>query len=135
VVVLVSQVETRPKREIEGGYAMPTMGRYCKAYLVGKFREYGDWSENRPNVRPRKENVDGKEVDVDRDLVDSDILYLQENLIVTDGIFLDENVIFDNVAPEWREFCTAVLDFQVPEDRSTNEVATLEQSAVASATA
>jgi hypothetical protein len=134
--VLVSEVKTRPKREIDGGYyPMPTMGRYCKAYLVGRFREYGAWTENRANVRQRKESIEGKEVDVDRDLVDSDILYLQENLIVTDGIFLDENIIFDSVSPEWREFCTAVLEFQVPEDRVTSELATIEQSAVVSATA
>ena len=114
---------------------MPTMGRYCKAYLVGKFREYGDWTENRASVRPRKENTEGKEAEVDRDLVESDILYLQENFTVTDGIFLDENVIFDNVTPAWREFCTAVLDFQVPEDRTTSEVATIEQSSTVSATA
>ena len=113
---------------------MSTMGRYCKAYLVSKLREYGDWTENRTNVRLRKENVDGKEVEVDRDLIDSDILYVQENFTVTDGIFLDENVIFDNVTPEWKEFCTTVLDFQVPEDRVVADAA-LDLSTAVSASA
>lgn len=100
---------------------MPTIGRYCKAYPVGKFREYGNWSENRANVRKRKELVEEKEVEIDRDLTDSDILYLQENLTVTDGIFLDENIIFNNVTPEWTEFCNTTLEFHVPEDRATSD--------------
>jgi len=31
---------------------------------------------------------------------------MQENYVVTDGIFKDENIIFDNVTPEWKDFCT-----------------------------
>lgn len=47
-------------------------------------------------------------------LTDDYFLYLQENYVVTDGIFKDENIIFDNVTPEWKKFCTHTLLFEIP---------------------
>lgn len=93
---------------------MAKMGKYCKAYSIKKLREFSGWSENNQNVRKRKETVDGKEVEVQRPLTDDDFLYIQENYVVTDGIFIDENIIFDNVTPEWKEFCTDTLKFEIP---------------------
>ncbi len=75
---------------------MATIGKYCKAYLLKQFREYSQWCEN------------------NQELTEEDVLYLQENYIVTNGIYLDENIIFDDVTPEWREFCHQVLNFQIP---------------------
>ena len=46
-----------------------------------------------------------------RDLTGADYVYLQGSFTVTDGIFIDENVIFDNVTPEWIEFCRDVLGY------------------------
>lgn len=99
---------------------MASMGKYCKAYQVSRFREFKGWSENSQNLRKRKEQVDGKEVEVQRELTDNDILYLQENYTVTDGIFLNEAVVFDQVTPEWISFCKETLDFQVPAEAASN---------------
>lgn len=93
---------------------MAEMGKYCKAYLAKQFREYPSWSENAANVRKEKKEVNGKEVEVDRQLDDESILYLQENYVVTDGIFKDENIIFDNVTDEWKEYCHGTLAFEIP---------------------
>jgi len=93
---------------------MAEMGKYCKAYLAKQFREYPNWSEKKENVRKEKKDVDGKEVEVERELNDDSILYLQENYIVTDGIFKDENIIFDDVTDEWKEFCHGPLSFEIP---------------------
>jgi hypothetical protein len=90
------------------------MGNYCKAYLAGQFRQFPGWTENAANVRKEKEEVGGKEVEVERKLDDESILYLQENYIVTDGIFKDENIIFDNVTDEWKQFCHGTLEFEIP---------------------
>jgi hypothetical protein len=90
------------------------MGKYCKAYPIPRFREYQGWSEKAENVRKEKKVVDGKEVEVARQLTEKDHLYLQENYVVTDGIFIDEHIIFDNVTPEWIEFCKNTLRFEVP---------------------
>jgi len=91
-----------------------TMGRYCKAYPITQLRQYPGWTENAQNVRKESQTIDGEEVEVDRQLTEEDFLYLQENFVVTDGIFKDENVIFDNVTPEWIEYCKSELQFQVP---------------------
>lgn len=86
---------------------MSKMSKYCKAYPIPRFREFSDWQENSTNAR--------KENDAPRPLTDEDFLYLQENLVVTDGIFIDENVIFDNVTPEWADFCRNTLRFELPD--------------------
>ncbi|GAA6620722.1 hypothetical protein [Scytonema sp. NUACC26] len=93
---------------------MATMGKYCKAYPIQKLRQFSQWTENAENTRKEKKEIDGKEVEVNRELTDDDFLYLQENYVVTDGIFKDENIIFDNVTPEWKEFCHKSLAFEIP---------------------
>ena len=94
---------------------MAEMGRYCKAYYAADFRKFPGWKENVASLRKDKQEVNGKEVEVERtELKDDDILYLQENLVVTDGIFKDENIIFDNVTDEWKEFCHGTLAFEIP---------------------
>lgn len=81
---------------------MSKMGRYCKAYPIGRFREYQKWAERSEGFRVEKEASEKSH------------LYLQENYVVTDGIFMDENIIFDDVTPEWMDFCTGTLKFEVP---------------------
>ncbi len=93
---------------------MATMGKYCKAYSLQKLRQFSQWNENLENYRKEKQEVDGREVEAKRVLTDDDFLYLQENYVVTDGIFKDENIIFDNVTPEWKEFCHKTLAFEIP---------------------
>ncbi|MGH7998035.1 MAG: hypothetical protein ACREPR_01000 [Brasilonema sp.] len=93
---------------------MATMGKYCKAYSLLKLRQFSLWTEHAENTRKEKKEVDGKEVEVNRELTDDDFLYLQENYVVTDGIFKDENIIFDNVTLEWKDFCKNTLLFEIP---------------------
>lgn len=93
---------------------MAEMGKYCKAYLLKQFREFPGWTENTANTRKEKKEVDGKEIEEQRQLDDESILYLQENYVVTDDIFKDQNIIFDNVTDEWKEFCHGTLAFEIP---------------------
>ena len=85
---------------------MSKMGKYCKAYMILSFRQFSGWTEISENAR--------KENNSPRQLTGSGFLYLQENFVVTDGIFMDENVIFDNVTPDWIDFCKTVLKFEIP---------------------
>ena len=85
---------------------MSQMGRYCKAYPIANFREYSAWRETAPEGEALTENS---------------ILYLQDNLVVTAGVFLDEDVVFDDVTPEWQEFCRAELRFEVPAEIARDE--------------
>lgn len=93
---------------------MAKMGKYCKAYPIQRFRESKGWHENTDNLRKEKQEVDGTEEMVGRQLTENDFLYLQENFHVTDGIFIDENIVFAEATREWIEFCKNTLKFEVP---------------------
>jgi hypothetical protein len=90
------------------------MSTYCKAYSLGKLRQYPSWSEKSENARKETTKENGKEIERTRKLTDTDYLYLHENLVVTDGIFEDQNIIFDEVGPEWEQYCQDVLKFERP---------------------
>ena len=79
---------------------MAEMGRYCKAYQLGRLREFEGWDE--------APTEDGADRDADS------IVYLQESYAVTDGIFKDEGIVCDRVTGEWKEFCTTKLGFEPP---------------------
>ena len=92
---------------------------YCAAYEARNFRKFPGWTENAANVRREKQEVGGKEVEVERRLDDDSILYLHESYVVTDDVYNDENVIFDHVTDEWKRFCHETLGFAVPADEPT----------------
>ncbi len=107
---------------------MAEMGRYCKAYTVGQLKEFAGWKENPLSLKKekpqggmrKKKPQDGAPpqepppAEPQRVLAEDDHLYLQENFFVTDGIFIDENIVFDDVTPEWIDFCENTLKFEVP---------------------
>jgi len=101
---------------------MAKKGRYCKAYPVTRFREYGNWTENTQNRRKEEREIDGKKVAVTRERTESDFLYLQEDFVVTDNIFIDENIVFANITPEWLDFCKNTLKFEVPVYEATSSI-------------
>lgn len=109
---------------------MAIMGKYCKAYPLKKLRQFSQWTEQMENTRKEKKEIDGTEVEVNRELTDDDFLYLQENYVVTDGIFQDENIIFDKVTFEWKNFCTSILDFKIPVDETVSVRASTSQDEV-----
>jgi hypothetical protein len=91
---------------------MATMGKYCKAYPIQRFREFDNWSENEQGYR--NEETEAESADAESEQTDRNFLYLQENYVVTHGIFKDEHIIFDNVTEEWIEFCKNTLKFEIP---------------------
>lgn len=88
---------------------MKKMGKYCKAYEIQRLAEFPGWAE-KANSRGTQVSADGE---IAKEQATSDFYYLQENFTVTDGIFLDEEVVFDDVTPEWIEFCRDTLKFEV----------------------
>ena len=97
---------------------MSTLGKICKAHPLKEFRKFPGWREAAHNARKIWKEIDGELQEVQRELAETDYLYLQENFTVTDGIFIGENVIFCDVTPEWIEFCRTTLAFQVTPDPS-----------------
>lgn len=93
---------------------MATMGRYCKAYPINRFREFKDWTENQQDARNERQQTDAREIEQKTERTESRYLYLQEDFIVTRNIFKDEEIIFDRVTPEWIEYCKSTLKFEIP---------------------
>lgn len=78
------------------------MHKYCKAYKLGNVRQFRGWAEKRQEG--------------DLELSDESICYLWDNFTVVKSPVQSTGVLFDTVTPEWQEFCTAVLKFEIPED-------------------
>lgn len=88
---------------------MSILGKYCRAYPLYQLRQFPGWVERAEGARKIRKEVNGEIVEEAKELGDEDYVYVQLNYTVTDGIFVDENVIFNDVTPEWIEFCQNVL--------------------------
>lgn len=86
---------------------------YARAYLLGQLRQFSDWHEEKMNW---KETAGANENGNSRELSDDDVVFLQEDFTVTELIWPGENVIFNRTTPEWINFCTQELQFEVPDD-------------------
>ncbi|HYO62472.1 MAG TPA: hypothetical protein VER08_02330 [Pyrinomonadaceae bacterium] len=91
---------------------MKRVGSYCKAYPLESLRRFEGWREDARRLRKERRQVEGTEVETERELGDGDYLFVQQDLTVTDGVLTGENVVFDAVTPEWVEFCKNVLHFK-----------------------
>ena len=97
---------------------MATLGKYCKAYQVATLRQFEQWAKGVGHLK--NEGAGTSETVSPRELNDDDVLFVQEDFTVTDGVFLDENVVFDQVTPEWKNFCKTELGFEVPSHITAN---------------
>jgi len=88
---------------------MRVMSKYCKAYPLSRLREFDGWDEHARPLK-KKEFVNGEEKE--RELQDSDILFLQEDFTVTSGIFMAEGLVFVCSARSWTTFCKDILKFE-----------------------
>ena len=78
------------------------MRKYCKAYHLREMRQFSGWEE--------------KQTAGDQELSDETIVYLWDDFTVVKSPIHKESVLFERVTPEWRDFCTQVLKFEIPED-------------------
>ena len=81
------------------------MERYCKAYPVERFAEFPGWGKKNSPAVAENQTPDEEP---------AKYLYLHQDYTVTDGIFSGENVVYEDLTPEWIEFCKNVLKFEVP---------------------
>ena len=108
-------------REAEDNYPGEKRQRqpriYCKAYHLEALRQFPGWTESKTNWRESKREGrrdDGG--DPDQEASHDEIVFVHEDLTVTQSMWSAENVIFDQISPEWKEFCENVLNFRVPDD-------------------
>jgi len=76
--------------------------KYCKAYYMKDLRQFDGWTENRG--------------DNESNLTDEDVVYLWDDFVVVRSPVLPGGMIFDEVTPQWRQFCQTTLHFEIPED-------------------
>ena len=98
------------EERVEGDKPARPQRKYCKAYHLKDFRQFAGWSEGRINWKKSADEADDKQLD------DDDVVFLHEDYTVTLSIWSNENVIFNNLTPEWQDFCNTVLGFKVPDD-------------------
>jgi len=76
---------------------------YCKAYHLKDLRQFHNWSE-----RAKEDEAD---------LADEAIVYLWDDFtVVKTPVCSDPGLLWDQVTPDWQEFCQTTLRFEVPED-------------------
>ncbi len=79
------------------------MRKYCKAYHLKDLRQFSSWTEK------HEEHAE--------ELSDDTIVYLWDDFtVVKSPVIPDKGLLFDNVTPEWQEFCKTVLNFTIPQD-------------------
>lgn len=94
--VEVARMLKETEKSVNGSHD-DSLGNYAKAYLLSELRKFNGWRE-------------------EHELSDSDVVFLHQDFTVTQLIWPGENVIFDQVTPEWLEFCDRELQFKVPDD-------------------
>ncbi len=94
---------------VEGDKPARPQRKYCKAYHMSDFRQFAGWSESRINWKKSAG-------DAGEQLGDDDVVFLHEDYTVTLSIWSNENVIYNDVTPEWQDFCNNVLGFKVPDE-------------------
>ena len=92
----------KEKEQVSNGTSGDLSPRnYAKGYLLSDLRKFSGWREENENSR---------------ELSDSDVVFLHQDFTVTQLIWPGENVIFNQDTPEWRDFCSQQLQFEVPDD-------------------
>jgi len=91
--------------------------KYCKAYHLRDLRRFPGWAESKINWKDKSKNGDVSDQKGNEQTFSSDdIVFLHQDYTVTYSMWHDENVIFNQVTPEWEEFCVAELKFKTPDD-------------------
>lgn len=87
--------------------------KYCKAYHLVELKKYPMWSENKVNWKSKKDQPAG---DSEVPFPDDKVIFMHQDFTVTESMWHGENVIFNQITPEWVEFCSHSLEFKVPDD-------------------
>lgn len=80
------------------------MKKYCKSYPLGEFRKFSGWASAADPA--------------ERELADDTPVFLcDEFTVMVSPVGIDKDKrLFTEDSPQWREFCTSVLKFEIPED-------------------
>lgn len=109
----VARLLKQAEQAANGANADSSPANYARAYPLSELRRFSGWREAKINW---KEAVPANENGNSHDLADNDVVFLHHDFSVTQLIWPGENVIFDQLTPEWQQFCEQELRFRVPTD-------------------
>lgn len=112
----VAQYIRQLEEQIKGGESEPSIRLYCKAYKLKELRSFTDWHEIKINPKEKMISRTNDREDISEGFSDEDIVFLHQDYSVTSFMWHNENVIYNQVTPQWVEFCISVLGFKVPDD-------------------
>lgn len=83
---------------------------YCAAYLLSELSRFPGWAAG------AREEAGGEQHDAGENGSADEHLFLHQDYTVTSSMWHGEGVRFDRVTPEWKQFCTEVLKFEVVDE-------------------
>lgn len=90
---------------------------YCKVYHLGELRSFPGWSENEIDWTGDGANgASSNGGSTHAAPSDEEVVFLHHDFTVTRSMWRGEDVIFDQVTPEWQQFCAETLNFKVPDE-------------------
>jgi len=90
---------------------------YCKAYRLTDLRQFHGWADIGTPAQQEEESGTGEQAEGQDIAMSGDgVVFLHEDYTVTKSVWPGENLVFDQVTPEWKVFCTDVLKFKAPDD-------------------
>lgn len=103
--------------QVEGEKPTRPERKYCKAYHLSDFRQFPNWTESKINWKEKDDDGAASKRGRDESVLSGDqVVFIHQDYTVTESMWHNENVIFNQVTPEWVEFCTTSLKFKVPDD-------------------
>ena len=91
-----------------------TQRKYCKAYRLSELRRYPAFTESKTEKQATRDQSNGSAEQ--SELSADDIVFIHQDFTVARSMWEHEDVIFDQVTPEWIDFCSRELSFKVPDD-------------------
>jgi ankyrin repeat protein len=97
--------------------------QYCKAYHLSDLQQFPGWQQTKAGwqaAKAHKSNAPSNAGVLESDGPESDgndeVVFIHQDFTVTESMWHNESVIFDQISPEWLEFCDRTLGFKVPDD-------------------
>lgn len=89
---------------------MVAMSSYCKAYDLTTLTQFPNW-KMKDGVSLVPVSGGGAEDKVGDSENRHYYLFLHDNFRVTTGVHSNEGIVYDEITPEWIEFCKSTLKF------------------------
>lgn len=114
--VEVCRLLREAEEEVGGGNLSQSAREFCIAYSLRDLRQFPGWPvspHQAVSQEARSNEAGGNGGAVEED---EEVAFLHPDLTVTKSMWHGEDVIFDQVTPEWEQFCTNTLNFKVADD-------------------